>query len=139
MNQHPLQSYSLLLALPGHACMHVRVPAAQLSTLSASVRSHSCIPSHAKLLNNVSHPSNRQLFTITVQYHSKSFSLCRAAISPAAIHATSPPLHHPCLPLQCVLQQLDEKWPGRGGWRKVASRHITDIHTHLQTHTVLSF
>lgn len=53
-------------------CLYARVPAAQLSTLSASVRSHSCIPSHARLLNNVSHPSDRQLLTITVQYHSKN-------------------------------------------------------------------
>lgn len=126
MNQHPLQLCSLLLALADHAYMLVYVPVTQLWSLSVPVVSHYCISTHAEFLNNPS----KQYQNSKVSQQKLFFLLQHRSLScwyPCNLLPYPIQLYPSCFPLQCVLQQPDEKWPGRGGWCEAANR---DIYAH---------
>lgn len=135
MNQHPLQLCSLLLALADHAYMLVYVPVTQLWSLSVPVVSHYCISTHAEFLNNPS----KQYQNSKVSQQKLFFLLQHRSLScwyPCNLLPYPIQLYPSCFPLQCVLQQPDEKWPGRGGWCEAANRDIADICTLTFRHTL---
>lgn len=134
MNQHPLQSCSLLLALPGHARMHVHAPAARLPTSSASVGSHSCTPSHANLFNNAPNPSNRQLFTTVSQQNP---SLLAELLS-LLLLSMSPPTPPPLPPSAVCTAAVGWKMAWKGGLAQgCQQRHNRYTHSPSDTHCAL--
>lgn len=128
-----------LLRLSDSTFTEVCGPSAHLSTLSGFFN-----PSQTNQLNNGGFLTT--LFPITAHHISQIpvfVTLLSFLLLPVPTLIPPHPTLHPIwLPLQCVLQQLDEKWLGSVGWHQVPSRETKDTHSPSDTrctHSLFGF
>lgn len=117
-----------------HACTHVHVPSTSCSW--------GLVPGSPQTV--LGHPSDASKRHLSPNVTPRSLALCISTIFPAVLRATPTPTPIPTTPSAVCTAAFGWKiawevggWDGSGGVCKVASRGITDVHTHLQTYCAL--